>query len=308
MNNLQSTRDGFGKAVLSLGKKHKNLYVLSADLRDSLRVGDFAKELPNQFVECGVAEQNMVGMAAGLSMNGIVPFATSFAVFSPGRTWGQIKISVCLSNLPVKIVGGYGGFGNYKDGASHHALEDIALMRVLPRMKIFTPADFNQAAIFVDEAFKDKHPNYIRLSGEQTGNFINNKDFKVGKAQVVRRGGEVTIISYGPMLFHALNAVKKSGVKATVLNMHTIKPLDKDSIKESLDISPKVMVIEDHQIYGGLGSAVAEVLSKTGRKHKLKILGVKNKFGRSARNIEDLYKYFKLDEETLSQKIKKFVG
>lgn len=308
MSNLQSTRDGFGKAILSFGKKHKNLYVLSADLRDSLRVGEFAKELPNQFVECGVAEQNMIGIASGLAMNGVVPFATSFAVFSPGRTWEQIKISVCLSNLPVKIVGGYGGFSNYKDGASHHALEDIALTRVLPKMRIFVPADFNQAAIFVEEAFKDTHPNYIRLSGEPTENFVNNKDFKVGKAQVLKEGNGVTIISYGPMLFHVLNAVKKSGVSATVLNMHTIKPLDKQAVKDSLEVSQKIMVIEDHQIYGGLGSAVAEVLAKSGKKHKLKILGVKNKFGRSARNIEDLYKYFKLDEDTLSKKIKDFVG
>jgi transketolase len=305
---LLSTREGFGRALLKIGEKDKNVYVLSADLRDSLKVADFAEAFPDQFIECGVAEQNMVGIAAGLAAEGKIPFTTSFGVFSPSRTFDQIRVSVCLSNLPVKIVGGHGGLSNYKDGASHQSLEDIAITRVLPRMRVFIPADFNQAIQVTLASYKDKHPNYIRLSGENTPNFIH-KDlaFKVGQAQVLDEGEDVIIISYGPMLYHVINAVKQAKIKATIINMHTIKPLDKSAVLESLEISKKIVVVEDHQIIGGLGSSVAEVLAQSGIKHRLKLIGVRNRFGKSARNIEDLYKYMGLDEENLAKKIREFV-
>lgn len=306
---LLSTREGFGKAIFKIGEKDKNVYVLSADLRDSLKVADFAEAFPDRFIECGVAEQNMVGIAAGLAAEGKIPFTTSFSVFSPARTFDQIRVSVCLSKLPVKIVGGHAGFSNYKDGASHQALEDIAITRVLPNMQIFVPADFNQAVQITLASYKDKGPNYIRLSGESTPNFIHkNLKFKVGQAQVLDEGEEVVVISYGPMLYHVINALKQAKIKATIINMHTIKPLDKSAILESLEISKKMVVVEDHQVIGGLGSAVAEVLAKSGIKHRLKIIGVKNRFGRSARNIEDLYRYMCLNEGTIARKIKEFVA
>ncbi|HHH14202.1 MAG TPA: transketolase family protein [candidate division WWE3 bacterium] len=305
----RSTRDAFGKAILALGKKYSNVYVLTADLRDSLRVSDFADALPNQFIECGVAEQNMVGISAGLALRGKVPFATSFGVFSPGRTWDQLRVSVCLSNLNVNIIGGHGGLSNYKDGASHQALEDIAITRVLPNLKVVVPCDYNQTIKTVLSAYTDKSPWYIRLSATKTSDItLETQKFEIGKAQLLREGTSLTIASYGPLLENILNVAKKFGNKVEVLNFHTLKPLDEESLLQSVLKTRRILVIEEHQIIGGLGSAVASALGqKFTKKFKLKILGVPDTFSHSARSLEALYQKFGFDEDSLYHSIKSFL-
>lgn len=305
----KSTRDAFGEAILELAKKSSKLWVLSADLTESMRVTEFADKYIDRHVQCGVAEQNMMGIAAGLAANGKVPFVTSFAAFSPGRNWDQLRVSVCLSNLPVKIVSGATGFGNSKDGASHQALEDIAITRVLPNLKVVSPLDFNQTKQAVIEIFKDPGPFYMRIGHEKVPNITKiDEEFKIGEAQILREGEEITIISAGAIMHQALEAVKNIRVKAEIINLHTIKPIDKETILTSLEKTRKVMTIEDHQVIGGLGSAVAEVVAQSGIKAKMKILGVPNTFSRSARNIDDLYKLFKLDSKSLEEEIKEFLG
>ncbi len=306
----RSTRDAFGKAVLALGKKYSNVYVLTADLRDSLRVSKFADLLPNQFIECGVAEQNMVGISAGLALQGKVPFATSFAVFSPGRTWDQLRVSVCMSNLNVNIVGGHGGLSNYKDGGSHQALEDIAITKVLPNLKVIVPCDYNQAIKAVLQAYKDSSPWYIRLSATKTIDItLETQKFEVGKAQILREGTNLTIASYGPILENILEASKKFGNKIEVLNFHTIKPLDKNTLLNSIKKTKKILIIEEHQKLGGLGSSIALLLSEEfSKKFKLKIASIPDTFSRSAKSLNDLYKKFGFDVDSISKTIEELLN
>ena len=305
---LKSTRDAFGQALLELAEKSSKLWVLSADLTDSMRVTSFADKYKDRHVQCGVAEQNMVGIAAGLAANGKVPFVTSFAAFSPGRNWDQLRVSVCLSNLPVKVVSGATGFGNSKDGASHQALEDIAITRVLPNLKVVTPLDFNQTKQAVLSIFKDPGPVYMRIGHEKVPNITkSDQEFVIGKADLLKEGEEITVISAGAIMHQVLEAIKSSRVKADVINLSTIKPIDKEAILTSLEKTRKVMTIEDHQVAGGLGSAVAEVIAQSGKRVKMKILGVPDTFSRSARNIDDLYKLFKLDSKSLEEEIKEFI-
>lgn len=309
-NNLKSTRDGFGKALLNIAKNNKNVFALSADLRDSLRLTEFANSYPEQFIECGVAEQNMVGIATGLAAGGKIPFATSFGVFNPGRTWDQIRVGVCISNLNVKLVGAHGGLSNFKDGASHQAYEDIAIMRVLPNIKIIAPADYEQTIKLVEQTINDPSPTYIRLSGENTPLISkSNTKINIGEGEILKKGKELLIISYGPVLNQVLKALDKSDISATVINTHTIKPLDTELIKEYLFEIKYVVTVEDHQIIGGIGSAVSEYIAENKfKKIKFKRFGINDSFGKSAKNIEDLYKYFKLDSNSLASSFEDFLN
>ncbi len=305
-----STRDGFGDALLELGKENKDVVVLTADLMESTRVDKFAKAFPKRFVQVGVAEQNMVGVGAGLAMNGKIPFLTSFAVFSPGRNWEQIRASVCYSNVNVKIVGTHAGLSADKDGATHQGLEDLALTRVLPNMTILAPADYNQAKEAVLAAAEIKGPVYIRLNRNESPIFTTAKTpFHVGEAQVLKKGEDAAIIAHGPIVYEALKAARELELKyridVEVINCHTIKPLDEDTILKAAIKTGAVITVEEHQVIGGLGSAVAELLSE---KYPTQILrlGIKNVFTESG-DYDDLMTKYELNSASIVKKVKSLI-
>jgi len=299
-----STRDGFGEALVELGKENLNVVVLSADLSESTRVKDFAEKFPERFVECGVAEQNMMGIAVGLALSGKIPLATSYGVFSPGRNWGQLRVSVCYSRANVKIVSSHAGLLTGKDGATHQALEDIALTRTLPNLVVLSPADFWEAKQAIIAAVSYIGPVYLRLTRDKTAVFTREETgFKIGKAEVLRMGRDLTLIGTGPVVYEALMAARKLEDKARieVINLSTIKPLDKMTILASAEKTGKVVTVEDHQVFGGMGSAVAELLAEELPVPVVKI-GVPDVFGESGEGRE-LWEKYGLTAEGIVRKI-----
>jgi len=291
---LKACRDGFGEALLELGKKNKDVVVVSADLAESTRCLEFGKKYPKRFIEVGVAEQNMAGVAAGLALGGKIPFCCSFAVFLPGRNWEQIRVSVCYNKANVKLIGSHAGLNVGEDGATHQALEDIALMRVLPNMTVIAPCDYEETKKAVLAVAKIKGHVYIRFGREKSAVITSVKTpFQIGKANVMRLGKNVTLIACGAMVSEALKAAEelaKKKISVEVINCHTIKPIDKATIIKSAKKTKKVMTIEEHQVNGGLGSAVAEVLSQN-YPVVMKILGMPDKFGESGTAKQLLDKY-----------------
>ncbi|MBT4516535.1 MAG: transketolase family protein [Candidatus Komeilibacteria bacterium] len=291
---LKSARDGFGEALLELGKKNKDIVVVSADLAESTRAHHFAKKYPSRFVEVGVAEQNMLGVATGLALEGKIPFATSFGAFSPGRNWDQLRVSVCYSNANVKIIGSHTGLSVGPDGASHQALEDIAITRCLPNLVVLAPADFKETKLATVAAAKHQGPVYIRFA-RQAGPIFTKGKFAIGKAQVLIPGKDITLIGCGPILEEALIAARelaKKNIKLEVINSASIKPLDKNTILKSVKKTGRVITLEDHQIIGGLGSAVAELLSEK-LPTPIKMIGVRDQFGRSGK-ADQLWEKYKM--------------
>ncbi len=262
---LIATRTGFGEGLVMAGEADEKVVGLCCDLTDSTKMTAFQKKFPDRFFELGVAEQNMVGVAAGLALNGYIPFAASYAVFSPGRSWDQIRVSVCYTNANVKIVGGHTGLSVGPDGATHQALEDLAITRVLPNITIVVPADSVQAKQATTEIARLEGPTYLRLTRENTPViFADTALFKIGQAQILIEGADLTLIAAGPILDLALKAQKKlleKNISATVINLHTIKPLDEEALLKAAETG-LIITLEEHQITGGLGSAVAEFLSE----------------------------------------------
>ncbi|MFA5188870.1 MAG: transketolase family protein [Patescibacteria group bacterium] len=291
---LKACRDGLGTALLVLGKKNKNVVVVSADLAESTRCLEFGKKYQSRFIEVGVAEQNMAGVAAGLALEGKIPFICSFAVFSPGTNWEQIRLSVCYNNANVKIVSSHAGLNVGEDGATHQALEDIALMRVLPNMIVIAPCDYEETKKAVLAAAKFKGPVYIRYGRDKSPVITNkNSKFKISHAEILRAGKDITIIACGALVYDALlvaDELAKQKISAEVINCHTIKPIDKQTIIKSAKKTNRVVTIEDHQVNGGLGSAVAEVLAQN-YPVAMKIIGMPDKFGESGTGKELLDKY-----------------
>lgn len=308
-NNLKSTRDGFGEALLSLAKKNKNIVVVSADLAESTRVAEFAKKYPERFIEVGVAEQNMMGVAAGLALSGKTAIAASFAAFSPGRNWDQLRVSVCYSKANVKIIGSHTGLGAGEDGASHQALEDIAITRCLPNLVVIAPADYNEAKKALAATIEHQGPVYLRLTRQNSPIFTTEKSpFKIGQANVLRKGQDITLIACGPIVYEALEVAKKlasENISVEVINCHTIKPLDKKTILASAKKTKKVLTLEDHQVHGGLGSAVAEMLAEN-FPVPMKIMGVQDTFGESGKP-DELYKKYGLSQEHIIKNIKEII-
>jgi len=267
--------------------------VLSADLTDSTRAGYVRDEFPKRFIDVGVAEQNMMGLAAGLAATGKIPYACSFACFSPARNWDQLRVSVCYSNLNVNILGSHAGLVTGKDGASHQALEDIAITRCLPNMTVLVPCDTVEAKKCGIVAARIKGPVYIRVGREKVPIITNHKtSFKVGKAEVFRKGRDACIIACGIMVYKALVAaeeLKKQGINVKVINNHTIKPIDKKTIIKAAKKTRAIVTAEEHQLMGGMGSAVAEVLSAY--PVPIKMVGVNDTFGESGKPDELLEKY-----------------
>jgi len=295
---LKSTRDGFGEALVKLAKKEKKIVVVDADLKTSLRLVDFSQKYPERFIEVGVAEQNMMGVAAGLAMSGKIVFATSFACFSPAINWNNIRISVCYNHANVKIVGSHAGLATGPDGASHQALEDISLMRVLPGMVILAPSDFDQAFALTILAARHKGPVYLRLTRPTTAKIVaDNKNLKIGGSQILRKGRRITFLSYGPVLAEVLKAASK--VDGEVINCYSLKPIDQETILASCRRTGRVITIEDHSIFGGLGSAVAEILIQS-LPLPLRMIGIDDQFGESSRDFLDLWEKHGLTSQKIA--------
>lgn len=290
-------RKGFGRGLLEAGKRWENVVAACADLTDSTQMSLFAKEFPERFVEVGVAEQNLVTVGSGLSAMGKIPFVSSYAAFSPGRNWEQIRTTICLNDRPVKIIGSHAGVSVGPDGATHQMLEDLALMRVLPTMVVIAPCDSVEAEKATIAMATDKRPNYMRLAREATPVFTTQETpFEIGKAYVFAKGADVTLIATGTMTYHALAAVEllyKDGIEAEVLHVPTIKPLDAPAILKSVRKTGAVVTAEEGQIIGGLGGAVAELLSEE-YPVPMQRVGMRDRFGESGAP-DQLIEHFGLD-------------
>ncbi len=288
------TRNGYGDGVIEAGKKNVQVVVLTADLAESTRVLNFQKQFPNRFIECGVAEQNMVGVAAGLALSGKIPFASSYATFVPGRAWDQIRVSVCYTDANVKIIGAHAGISVGPDGATHQALEDIAMLRPLPNLTILVPCDYEEARKITLAAAEHTGPVYIRLTREKTPVITtSNTPFKIGVSTVMTAGKDVTIIACGPLVYEALLAattLNEQGIHAEVINASTIKPFDEKTLLESLKKTGCCVTVEEHQVIGGLFGVVSETLSRA-FPCPVESIGMQNTFGESGEPAELLEKY-----------------
>ena len=304
-----ATRDSYGNALVELGKEHENLVVLDADLAAATKTGVFKKVFPERHIDCGIAECNMMGVAAGLATTGKVPFASSFAMFAAGRAFEQIRNSIGYPKLNVKIGATHAGISVGEDGATHQCNEDIALMRTIPGMVVINPSDDVEARVAVKAAYEHEGPVYLRF-GRLAVPVINDREdykFELGKGVVLREGKDITLIATGLPVAETLEAAEKlaaDGIDAKVINIHTIKPLDEELIVEAAKETGKVVTIEEHSVIGGLGSAVCDVLSEKAPTKVLKI-GINDTYGESGPAVE-LVKKYGLDEESIYKKIKEF--
>lgn len=292
----EPNRKGFGRGLVEAGKRNENIVAACADLTDSTQISLFAKEFPDRFIEMGVAEQNLVTVGSGLAAMGKIPFVSSYAAFSPGRNWEQIRTTICLNNQPVKIIGAHAGVSVGPDGATHQMLEDLAIMRSLPNMVVIAPGDALEAERATLAMAEDKRPNYMRLAREATPIISTDKTpFEIGKAYVYEPGHSLTIIATGTLTYQALIAAQKlykDGIDAEVIHCPTVKPLDETTILKSVAKTKCVVTVEEAQITGGLGGAVAELL---GEKLPTKMIrvGVRDRFGESGKP-DELYEKFGL--------------
>jgi len=303
-------RRGFGDGLLLIAEKNRNVVALCADLTESTQMLSFKQRYPERFVQVGVAEQNLVTVASGMAAMGKIPYVASYAVFSPGRNWEQIRTTICYNDQPVKIIGTHIGVNVGADGGSHQALEDIALMRVLPRMKIISPCDYHEARKAVQEMARIEGPVYMRLARHKTPNLTTEETpFMFGKANTVydpRGKIDVGIIATGTMVYEALVCAKKltsKGINARVLNIHTIKPLDTTALIRIAGDAGAIVTVEEHQIAGGLGSVVAECLAM----HKpvpIEFVGVNDRFGQSG-TPEELLSEYGLTSNHIERAVKK---
>jgi transketolase len=307
---MEPTRKGFGKGLLEAGKRDENVVAACADLTDSTQIALFKAEFPERFIEVGVAEQNLVTVGSGLAAMGKIPFVSSYAAFSPGRNWEQIRTTICLNDRPVKIIGSHAGLYTGKDGATHQMLEDIAIMRTLPNMVVIAPGDSVEAEKATLAMAQDKRPNYMRLAREATPVITTAETpFEIGKAYVFAPGDDVTIISTGTMTYHAMVAAEKlfkDGIDAEVIHCPTIKPLDGATILTSVQKTKAVITIEEGQIAGGLGGAVAELLGEEFPVH-LKRIGMRDVFGESG-NPDELLEHFGLTAKHIMIAAHEIVG
>lgn len=294
-----ATRDGFGTALMELGETNPKVVALCADLAESTRVLAFKEKYPERYVEIGVAEQNLAAVASGMATYGKIPFIASYAAFSPGRNNEQIRTTISINNVPVKIAGMHAGVSVGPDGATHQALEDMALMRVQPNMTVISPCDSVEAHKATLAAAAHNGPVYLRFGREKTPVMTSPETpFEIGKAQLVwksEKGNQAAVIATGPVLYQALLAAKKldeEGVGITVLNVHTIKPLDKEAVAALSEEAGAVVTVEEHQVAGGLGSAVAEALAELAPT-PIEFIGVHDRFGQSG-TMAELYGEYKL--------------
>ena len=304
-----ATRESYGKALAELGAEHKDIVVLDADLAEATKTGVFKKAFPERFIDCGIAESNMMGVAAGIASTGLVPFASSFAMFAAGRAFEQVRNSIGYPHLNVKIGATHAGISVGEDGATHQCNEDIALMRTIPGMVVISPSDDVEARAAVKAAYEHQGPVYLRF-GRLAVPVINDKPdykFELGKGVVLREGKDLTIIATGLPVSNCLEAAEKlaaDGIDAKVINIHTIKPLDEELVVAAAKETGKVVTVEEHSVIGGLGSAVCDVLAEKAPAKVLKI-GINDTFGESGPAAE-LIKKYGLDTESIYEKIKEF--
>ena len=286
---MSATRDGYGEGIVEAAAKNTNIVVVCADLTDSTRNSEFKKLFPDRFIQVGVQEQLLAAMGAGLSLGGKIPFITSYAMFCPGRAWEQIRTNICLNEVNVKIIGSHAGVSVGPDGATHQGIEDIAIMRPIPNITIIAPCDVHEARKTTVAISRFNGPCYVRYAREKTPVFTTHRSpFKIGKANILREGKDVAIIACGPLVYNALRAseeLKKNKVECMVINSHTIKPLDEKTILESAKKCKAIVTVEEHQVTGGLGGAVAEFLAKT-CPTPMEFIGVQNRFGESGEPVE----------------------
>lgn len=305
----EAIKIGFGRGLLKAAKEDSSVVGLCADLTDSTSMNLFKDEFPERFIEVGVAEQNLVTVASGMAKAGKIPFASSYAAFCPGRCWEQIRTTICLNNQNVKVIGSHSGLGVGPDGATHQMLEDIALMRSLPNMQVFAPADSIEAEKITLSIAKSKTPSYLRLSRQEVPVFTHPDDkFVIGEGVALKDGHQITILSTGTATWHALEAghkLKEHGIDAQVIHFPTIKPLDKELIVKSAKKTKRFITVEDHQINGGFGSAVAEIIVEN---YPIPIarIGVEDKFGQSG-TPEELFRYYGITSTNIVKKAQELI-
>ena len=301
---MKATRQSYGEALVELGKGNKNIVVLDADLATATKTIEFAKEFPDRFFDIGIAEADMIGTAAGMATCGKIPYASTFAVFAAGRTYDQIRSSVCYPNLNVKICATHAGVTVGEDGATHQMLEDLSLMRVLPNMKVFCPSDDVQTKWLIKEISNINGPCYVRLCRQATPEIYDkNQKFEIGKMIQIGEGTDATVFATGVTVSEALKAKEiliEKGIDIRVIDVHTIKPLDEEMILKCANETKRLISIEDHSILGGMGSSIAEVLTEK-MPTKLERMGVKDRFGKSGK-AEELLKEFEIDSLSIVSK------
>jgi len=310
MTDKLSPREALGNTLTKLAKENPNILVLDSDLSSSIKTDGFKESLPKQFLEMGIAEQNMIGVAAGLSTLGFIPFASSFAVFASRRVYDQIVASVAYPKLNVKIIGAYIGLFVGMNGATHQALEDVAIMRAIPNMVVVEPVDGLETEEIVKFAVNYNGPIYLRIGRDVMPSIIpSDYKFQLGKSVTIKDGSDVTIISCGAIFDEVLSAallLEKEGIRARIINMSSIKPIDEEAIIKAAQETGKIVTVENHNIIGGLGSAVAEVLSEK-YPVKLKRIGIRDVFGKSGTN-EEMKKKFGLRAEDIACEITNFIN
>jgi len=295
IQNEKETRGGFGDGIYEVGKKNPNVLVLTADLAGSMKIANFIKDFPERFVQCGIAEANMIGIAAGLTIGGKIPYTTTFANFSTSRVYDQIRQSVAYSGKNVKICASHAGLTLGEDGATHQVLEDIGMMKMLPRMTVIVPCDYNQTKAATIAVADFEGPVYLRFGRPKWANFTaeDGSDFVIGKAQKLSDGNDVSIFACGHMVWKAIEAGKileAKGISVEVINIHTIKPLDEAAVLASITKTKCAVTVEEHNIIGGLGDSIAQVATK----HlpiPIEFIGTKDTFGESGKPLELLIKY-----------------
>ena len=310
--NLTSMRASFGETLCQLAQNNPNIYVVDADLKSALNLDEFAQKFPTRFIECGVAEANAAGIAAGLAKTGKTVFLTSFSCFSPAINWNVIKQSICYNQCNVKIVGSHSGLMSTNLGATHQMLEDIALMRSLPNMEVFSPLDALETAKIIKSITISKKPAYVRLVRPATSNLFDSKlNFTIGKSHILQPGKDITIVGHGPILEEAFQVQAKLDVRAwrdtpllkkislEIINCSSIKPLDTTTILKSVKKTGRLICLEDHQKNGGLGESVAALILENNLSCKFIHLAVDNSFGRSAKNFVELYNYYGIGVDNL---------
>ncbi len=302
-----ATRQSYGETLVKLGKENENIVVLDADLAGATKTDLFAKEYPDRFFDMGIAEANMLGTAAGLATCEKIPYASTFAMFAAGRGYDQIRNSICYPNLNVKICATHAGITVGEDGATHQMLEDISLMRSLPNMTVISPSDDTQARWVIEEISKRKGPTYVRLARLATPVIYDeNQKFEIGKAVPIGEGTDGTVFATGVMVSESIKAqeeLKKKGIDIRVVDVHTIKPIDKEMIIKCAKETKRLISIEDHSVIGGLGSAISEVLTEE-YPTRLERMGMKDIFGKSGK-AEELMEHFGLHYKAIVEKFEK---
>lgn len=306
----KATRDGFGKALVEIAEKDPNVWALSADVSESTRTHWFAEKFPSRFIQTGIAEQNLAGVASGIASCGKTAFISAFGAFSPGRNWDQIRVSICYNDVPVVIHASHTGITVGPDGATHQVLEDIAITRVLPNMTVLVPSDFLQTKKATQLLYSQKKPGYMRTSREKFPVFTKeDTPMEIGKSNLLKEGKDVAILSCGTTVWNSILAAReleKEGVSASVVDMYSIKPIDKARIEKVAKAFGTIVTVEDHQIHGGMGSAVAEALSSMKHDSTLRIHGIYDRFCESGESPE-LMKKYALDAEGIANVVREEV-